>query len=406
MKRWRRIGIWGIVLCLAAMQVLSASADAPVTPTPAAVETPIGASPTPGIDEAPLQLAQGPATPTLTPALPGDEEASDGATPASGRATVTPTATPTPTAVGASPTSTPTPPGTAHMAVLIGESVIPVGGTGSSEVFLSLRGVEPGVQGLELHLSFDPAIARALDADSDPANGTQIAAASFFGSSQVQVANRVDNDAGTILLALAQQGGDPVHDTGTWKRVATITWLARQEGKSVIVVDPATRFAAADGRLIALDAAYNGVVFARPPGVIVGVVKLQGRADHRGVSVSSSLAAMADQASTGADGQFRIVTSHGEGFYSLTAAMPGYLSAESAKPVKVTVGSVVDVGEVTLYGGDATGDDVVDIRDLAYVAYHFEQYDANADVNGDGTVDILDLSLTAGNFGQRGPSAW
>jgi hypothetical protein len=123
--------------------------------------------------------------------------------------------------------------------------------------------------------------------------------------------------------------------------------------------------------------------------------------------VSSSLAAaQADRATTGADGAFRIVTSLGEGFYTLTAAMSGYLSAESAKPVKVTVGSVVDVGKITLYGGDATGDDVVDIRDLSYVAYHFDRYDASADVNGDGVVDIFDLSLTAGNFGQRGPIPW
>jgi hypothetical protein len=291
--------------------------------------------------------------------------------------------------------------------VLVSESVIAVGGTGSSEVFVSLRDVEPGVRGLELRLSFDPAIVQALDADGDPANGTQVTAAPFFGAGQRQVANQADNDAGTVALSLAQGDAEPVHDTGTWKKVATIHWRARREGKSVVVVDPETRFVIDDGQYAPPDAAYNGVVFARAPGVIVGVVQLQGRADHGGVSVGSSLAAAeTDRTSTDASGGFRIVTSHGEGFYTLTAAMPGYLSAESAKPVKVTVGSVVDVGTVTLYGGDATGDDVVDIRDLSYVAYHFEVYAVAADINGDGAVDILDLSLIAGNFGRQGPSPW
>ena len=48
---------------------------------------------------------------------------------------------------------------------------------------------------------------------------------------------------------------------------------------------------------------------------------------------------------------------------------------------------------------DVTGDGVVNILDLVFVASRFGQADAAADLNGDGTVNILDLTLIAGNFG-------
>ena len=118
------------------------------------------------------------------------------------------------------------------------------------------------------------------------------------------------------------------------------------------------------------------------------------------------MATRARHQQTEADGQFAITTSHGEGFYTLFVAMPGYLSAEIDRPVKLTMDSIVDVGQVTLLGGDVNGDNRIDGRDLSYVAWHFDEDDPQADVNGDGEIDILDLSLVAGNFGQVGPSNW
>jgi hypothetical protein len=61
---------------------------------------------------------------------------------------------------------------------------------------------------------------------------------------------------------------------------------------------------------------------------------------------------------------------------------------------------------VTLLGGDVNGDNLIDIRDLSYVAYHLGGPDAQADINGDGKVDILDLTMIAGNFGIKGPTLW
>ena len=47
---------------------------------------------------------------------------------------------------------------------------------------------------------------------------------------------------------------------------------------------------------------------------------------------------------------------------------------------------------------DVTGDGVVNILDLTFVAARFGEADADADVTGDGTVNILDLVLIAQNF--------
>ena len=48
---------------------------------------------------------------------------------------------------------------------------------------------------------------------------------------------------------------------------------------------------------------------------------------------------------------------------------------------------------------DVTGDGVVNILDLVFVASRFGQEDAEGDVNNDGEVNILDLVLVAQNFG-------
>ena len=48
---------------------------------------------------------------------------------------------------------------------------------------------------------------------------------------------------------------------------------------------------------------------------------------------------------------------------------------------------------------DVTGDGVVNILDLTFVATRFGESDSDADVTGDGTVNILDLVLIAQNFG-------
>ncbi len=377
-QHWRTAVVWGVVLVMAAMQGIAVLADAP-TPTPAA-ETPAVAE-TPSDDgalAAALQSTSTPAaTPTVTPTIP------------------VATTIVTPTVAVATPTPTPAA-DERYLAVLVNESVVPVGGQAKSEVFVSLVEPEATIARFELHLLFDPEIVGVA--------GQEIPQIATMPSLEIA---EVDNTAGRIVLVLPRVDETLIHKASAWDKVATITWIGRSVGRSALVIGPDTRFTTTDGQTLKPDAIFDGVVFARTPGTIQGRATLQGRERFDGISVSGSLSSTrSDRQVTDDEGWFAITTSHGEGFYVVVVAMPGYLSAESAKPVKITVDSVVDVGEVTLYGGDVNGDNRIDIRDLSYVAWHFDEYDAKADINGDGQVDILDLTLTAGNFGKTGPTVW
>jgi YVTN family beta-propeller protein len=53
-----------------------------------------------------------------------------------------------------------------------------------------------------------------------------------------------------------------------------------------------------------------------------------------------------------------------------------------------------------LASGDATGDGLIDIFDLSFIAARYNSTDYTADVNGDGLVDIFDLTIVASRYGQ------
>jgi len=301
----------------------------------------------------------------------------------------------TPTVAVPTPTVTPTP-GADQLAVLVDESLGPVGGQATSQVFVALVDAESAVVSFEIHLLFNPQIIQAAEGD-----------VLAVQTAPPVVVTEIDNDEGHIVLALETRDEALFHETPTWDRIATITWTALAAGQSAVLVGVETQFGTVDGEVLPAGPVYDGVVLARVPGSIQGHVVLQGRETFGGISVSGSLSGTRfDRESTDDEGMFVLTTSHGEGFYTVLVSKPGYLSAQSDKPVQVTVDSVIDIGTVTLLGGDVNGDDQVDIRDLSYVAWHFDEYDEKADINQDGQVDILDLTLTAGNFGKVGPTVW
>lgn len=408
-RRQRARRVLGRAMCalvvLAWIHATVALADAPTA-------TPVGAlTPTPGEGEGLPTLA------AATPAPPAQGSTVQQATPTpkapftpTPEAPVSPTPTPVPRTVTATPADVAPPAsqaGTAHLAIRVSDCVVSVGGTASSEVLVFLQDIRPGINGLHLSLRFDPQVVQLLDADGNTDNGIQIAPATFLNASQQVTENRVDNVAGQVSLTVTQEGSAPVQGNASWLKVATLTWIGQREGNSVVVVGDASHFTTPDGQRFAPNAAHNGTVFARAAGQIRGTVRLQGREEAGSAMVTSSLAvARTDQVRTAPDGHFALTPSYGEGFYTLVASAPGYLSAEIERPVKLTVGSAIDLGEVTLYGGDATGDNRIDVRDLSMVAWHLGTNDARADINGDGQVDILDLTLVAGNFGRVGPTAW
>ncbi len=357
---------WGCAACIAAVMVFlflasTRSGAIDLTPTPSVTST---VAPTPEVTATAAVSTTMPVTATIAPAREG------------------------------------------KASLMVGNAVLPVQGAKRVQVFVALRNVQPGICGLTLYLSFDPAVVQVLDADGDAENGVQMRVDAAWLGGQVEV-NRVDNKAGSIQLDVAQADCVPVSDTDGWRQIATIEWQGLAEGEFALNVGKATEFVLGDGTRLSPNEVAVGTVSVRSQGRVQGSVLLQGQTVHKDIEVVASLSAgTGDRVSTAADGTFLLLASQGEGFYTLTASRPGYLTAQSSTPVQITLGRSAAIAPVTLLGGDVNNDGRIDVRDLSFVAWHFEQYDPAADVNGDGQVDILDLTITASNYGQQGPTPW
>ncbi|MCL0079017.1 PKD domain-containing protein, partial [Dehalococcoidia bacterium] len=133
-------------------------------------------------------------------------------------------------------------------------------------------------------------------------------------------------------------------------------------------------------------------------GVIQGYIYLQGRTDHSGATVSIN----GHSTTTNSDGSFFLDVPAGT--YTIIASMSAYLPA--AKPdVGLEAGATHVLGTVTLLGGDATRDGVINAADLAQIAANFNTPDPDSDINADAWVDISDLVLAGLNFG-KSSSPW
>jgi hypothetical protein len=267
-----------------------------------------------------------------------------------------------------------------------------VGQTVESEILLSNAS---NFYGIEFFMSYDPTVLQVVDAD--PAlEGVQVALGGLFPTDQHTVGvNEVDTDAGIISLGVARLAPlPPVNGDGV---LASITWETVGEGVSDLDFTH-TKLASPNGT--ELDAiSQDGMVSVTLTGKLGGTVRPQGRFDYSGVEISLSPAGL--QLLTDALGWFESLI-HGD--LTVTAHMYGYLDAQAS--VQVAPGAVVDLGPTTLYGGEVTGDNLIDILDLAYMGARFHGDDLSADINGDGIVDILDLVLSAANYMMTGPTAW
>jgi len=92
---------------------------------------------------------------------------------------------------------------------------------------------DDGLYGVDVQLSFDPALLEVQDADGNPANGVQIEVGSF-PAPDVIANNKADNSAGTIWYAVSQRNDlhpDPVSGSGT---LASITFKGLAVGTSPV----------------------------------------------------------------------------------------------------------------------------------------------------------------------------
>jgi hypothetical protein len=304
-------------------------------------------------------------------------------------------------------------PGDPDTVILITDATLECGSTATSRILVSIVNQETDpkeVRGVEIHLTFDPNLLQVVDADGDPGNGAQLTVESDLFDGNLHIVNWADNEAGTIVFAVAQSEGTPVFNA-TEKAIATITWERAGEGPpeqvgtevrvagNTLMSDPA-------GYPVVVDCAVNGTITIPPcaSGCIEGYIFPQGHYDLGGVRVVAG----PYEAYTNPTGYFKLQGVEAS-VYEVQAEMYGYLGSV-ALGVEVAVGECPDIGATKLRGGDVVpqpvSDNVVDTLDVSHIGASFWTAEATADVNGDGVVSILDLAVTAANFGRTGPTSW
>ncbi|HXV42611.1 MAG TPA: beta-propeller fold lactonase family protein, partial [Anaerolineae bacterium] len=103
----------------------------------------------------------------------------------------------------------------------------------------------------------------------------------------------------------------------------------------------------------------------------------------------------------------RVYVASGVGLGTVTVL--GDHTAICAGAVPASPTEDIDQIKVDIYSAtdqtshDLTGDGLVNILDLAFIASRYGSNDPTADVNGDGKVDIVDLVLIADNYRPQGP---
>jgi carboxypeptidase family protein/dockerin type I repeat protein len=294
-----------------------------------------------------------------------------------------------------------------------------VGSVFTTDVSLSIvnnASPQQGFMGAEVWISYDENVLDVDDADDNPANGTQVAiSTAFFGGSVFVAANEIvpcPNSANMCVhLALTHSGNPITNRTG---KIATITWAALETVVPPVPaglgVDPDTVLSDIDGLEFPINSTSVPAITIVAPGIISGKVLRQGtRTDHANVDVTAYNAAggVVGTAVTDAVGDFDLAVPMG-GTYLVQAWYNGYLKAQKSNVY--VVGASVNLGTVTLPGGDVNTDNNINILDIVTI---ISQYGTTgllppepADINDDGDVNIFDLTIAAGNFGTYGPLGW
>jgi hypothetical protein len=321
------------------------------------------------------------------------------------------TPTPTATSVPSTPTSTPMPtlPGVrAQVVISPSLQTIPLG-TGA-RVDLMIQNVG-GLFGGEVHISFDPSKVQVVDPVTMQPTNTIQAGNIFQGKTFSTYKNTADNTVGRVSYAVALYGMNTEPFTGT-ATLASMTLKAIGVGSSTIAFTSVPSASSGvllsdkQGAQIPADT-QEGRINTHNLGHSQGKVSLQGRGNHSGPTVAAVGVSLVITDSNGVYALTDIVS----GTYAITITMPGYLKAwRSDMPVMPGRRSVLP--DVTLLGGDATGDGAINILDLSLIGGVFglcsgnSGWDSKGDINGDICVNILDASLAGGNFGRVAPGPW
>ncbi len=259
----------------------------------------------------------------------------------------------------------------------------------STQGVISLNNVS-GVSAVRLEVGFDPNLLQVIDANPSQA-GIQVKTAGIFATASSFITqNEVDNTKGIIYFAATL--GKNVF-TGTTD-LFMADWQLQNAGKTGVILRNGT-LAGTDG--VALNAIMEDSMLEilSVCDTVAGVVTLQGRQDHHGITITDALG---NKTTTDATGKFNF-----SGGVSIAASYPGYLTAMTDVPPAIASNIPINLGRVTLLAGDVKADNVINIFDLTYMAGRMNTNDSLADLNGDGLVNIFDLTLAAGNYQKQGP---
>jgi hypothetical protein len=245
--------------------------------------------------------------------------------------------------------------------------------------------------GVDLRLTYDPDLVEVVDAD--PAKpGVQVGLGGVFEGVESFV---VKNEAGAGEINFVASRVVPAPGfTGT-NSLIEVDWLGKTGGETPLVFD-SVKLSDPDGQSLSATP-LDGEIQVGWQVIIRGQIKLEGAVESAGVTVMIG----DEQQQINTDDEFEVqLDSTGSFFLVFTA--PGYLSlrvdglAPAGQPV-------VNVGSMTMLAGEVTGDDQIDIFDLAVIGSRYGSNDARGDLNHDGVVDIFDLTISASNYGQQGP---
>ena len=134
---------------------------------------------------------------------------------------------------------------------------------------------------------------------------------------------------------------------------------------------------------------------------LIGTVTVKGDAT-KATAVATDAAGNSVNGTVASDGKYEIEV--GQGTYDVVLGKAGYLY-KTYEDV-VANANEVNLGEVTLIGGDFTGDGVIDVEDLNGVLMNYKQKVAEFDFNDDGVVDIEELDAVLGNYKAEAAKAY
>jgi len=139
---------------------------------------------------------------------------------------------------------------------------------------------------------------------------------------------------------------------------------------------------------------------------ISGKMIYQNYPDNAGITVQlvDTQGKVITTVTTGADGTYTL-TNVPMGTFGVTAV--GNLYLRIGKVVNVTAAGPIDLGSLTLPGGDTDNSGDISVADAGLIGANFDvpvnPAPTGADVNGDGMINIRDLAIVGGNFGLKGP---